>query len=72
VFEGTYVRILLHRGRDTTTGDDNAGDGLSVVRSVARAVWDADLDGRQIRIEAADAQARDALRRWSLLSGQID
>jgi len=56
----------------SATGDDNAGDGLSVVRSVARAVWDADLDGRQIRIEAADAQARDALRRWSLLSGQID
>jgi glycerol-1-phosphatase len=48
-------------------GDD--GDGLSVVRAVASAVWSAPLDGRPARIEAADDRARDALQRWSLLHG---
>jgi glycerol-1-phosphatase len=42
------------------------GDGLSVVRAVAAAVWGANTDGRPLRIEAADDRARDALRRWSL------
>jgi glycerol-1-phosphatase len=41
------------------------GDGLSIVRAVASAVWAA--DGRPSRIEAADDRARDALRRWSLV-----
>jgi glycerol 3-phosphatase-2 len=41
------------------------GDGLSIVRAVASAVWRA--DGRPLRIEAADDRARDALRRWSLV-----
>ncbi|OBI15121.1 HAD family hydrolase [Mycobacterium sp. E2327] len=39
------------------------GDGLSVVRAVAHAVWGA---AAPVRIEAADARARDALQRWSL------
>ncbi|WP_416349056.1 HAD-IIA family hydrolase [Mycobacterium xenopi] len=56
----------------STNGDDNAGDGLSVVRAVAWAVWDAQLDAAHIRIQAADEQARNALKRWSLLSGVID
>jgi glycerol-1-phosphatase len=46
------------------------GDGLSVVRAVASAVWsadDPDRPGRPVRIEAADERARAALRRWSLV-----
>jgi glycerol-1-phosphatase len=42
------------------------GDGLSIVRAVASAVWGA-RDAQALRIEAADDPARDALRRWSLV-----
>ncbi|ETW22787.1 HAD-IIA family hydrolase [Mycobacterium gastri] len=52
----------------SATGDP-AGDDLSVVRAVARAVWDAHLDGRPVSIGAGDEAARDALRRWSLEHG---
>lgn len=45
-------------------GEDPAGDGLSVVRAVAHAVWD--LGGQSCAIEPGDDTARDALRRWSL------
>ena len=45
------------------------GDGLSIVRAVAGAVWGAWDDGRPVRIEAADDRARDALQRWSLVRG---
>lgn len=52
--------------------DDRAGgqadDGLSVVRAVAHAVWQAGTGGRCCDIEAADDTARAALQRWSLLS----
>jgi glycerol-1-phosphatase len=41
------------------------GDGLAFVRAVASAVWGARAAGR-VRIEAADAPAREALQRWSL------
>jgi glycerol-1-phosphatase len=44
------------------------GDGLSIVRAVAAAVWGAP-DAQALRIEAADDRARDALRRWSLVHG---
>jgi glycerol-1-phosphatase len=44
------------------------GDGLSIVRAVAAAVWGA-RDARAVRIEAADDRARDALQRWSLVRG---
>lgn len=47
----------------------DGGDGLSVVRAVAGAVWDLGFDDRPPRIEAADDRARDALRRWSLVHG---
>ncbi len=43
------------------------GDGLSIVRAVASAVWGAGSAGSALRIEAADDWARDALRRWSLV-----
>ncbi|OBG60774.1 MULTISPECIES: HAD-IIA family hydrolase [unclassified Mycobacterium] len=45
------------------------GDGLSIVRAVASAVWDARPDGRPVDIRAADDNARAALRRWSLVRG---
>ncbi|MFZ1176538.1 MAG: HAD-IIA family hydrolase [Mycobacterium sp.] len=52
----------------TVSGDGaDDGDGLSIVRAVACAVWGAELDGRPVHIEAADDRARDALQRWSLV-----
>ncbi|MGH3958751.1 HAD-IIA family hydrolase [Mycobacterium sp.] len=47
--------------------DHQEGDGLSVVRAVANAVWAADFDGADVQIQAGDDTARDALQRWSLL-----
>jgi glycerol 3-phosphatase-2 len=47
--------------------EDREGDGLSIVRAVAAAVWDSDSDGQPPRIEAGDERARDALQRWSLV-----
>jgi len=50
-------------------GTDN-GDGLSIVRAVASAVWGAqgsDFPGQPAHIRATDDRARDALERWSLL-----
>ena len=50
-------------------GTDN-GDGLSIVRAVASAVWGAqgsDFQGQPAHIQATDDRARDALERWSLL-----
>ena len=44
----------------------DAGDGLSIVRAVASAIWGLQ-EGQQVRIEAADDRARDALQRWSLV-----
>jgi glycerol-1-phosphatase len=41
------------------------GDGLAFVRAVASAVWSARA-AQPVRIEAADAPAREALQRWSL------
>jgi glycerol-1-phosphatase len=60
-------------GEDAVTvsangSDDGDGDGLSIVRAVASAVWGAGLDGAA-RIQAADDRARDALERWSLVHG---
>jgi len=54
----------------TAKDDEQDGDGLSVVRAVASAVWQGDFDGRTVRIEAGDEAARAALKRWSLV--QID
>jgi HAD superfamily hydrolase (TIGR01450 family) len=44
------------------------GDGLSVVRALARAVWDANLDAHSLTVEPGDDTAREALQRWSLLA----
>ncbi|WP_234806594.1 HAD-IIA family hydrolase [Mycolicibacter nonchromogenicus] len=43
------------------------GDGLSVVRALASAVWDAELAGRSFTVAAADDTADAALQQWSLL-----
>jgi hypothetical protein len=53
--------ITVSSGRDEETGD-----GLSVVRAIASAVWEAHLDDRPLRIKAGDDTAQDALQRWSL------
>ena len=54
----------------TVRGDGpDDGDGLSIVRAVASAVWGARSDGRPTSIEAADDRARAALQRWSLVRG---
>jgi glycerol 3-phosphatase-2 len=50
----------------SSAGNDDAGDGLSVVRAVANAVWSGGLDGAAVIIKAADDTARTALQRWSL------
>jgi glycerol 3-phosphatase-2 len=46
--------------------DEDHGDGLSIVRAVAHAVWSSQLDGATVDVEAGDDTARDALQRWSL------
>jgi len=50
----------------SSAADDDAGDGLSIVRAVANAVWSSGLDGPTVTIKAGDDTARDALQRWSL------
>lgn len=47
--------------------DDDAGDGLSVVRAVASAIWEGGFDGRPVTIDAGDDTAQDALQRWFLV-----
>ncbi|WAJ42465.1 HAD-IIA family hydrolase [Mycobacterium sp. Aquia_216] len=60
-------------GAVTVSGEgapQDDGDGLSIVRAVASAVWGAecsDFQGQPARIRAADDRARDALERWSLV-----
>ena len=49
----------------TATGHDPGGDGLSVVRATARAVWDA---SGELEVRAGDDTARAALQHWSLLA----
>ncbi|OBI77791.1 HAD-IIA family hydrolase [Mycobacterium sp. E740] len=49
-----------------STGRD-PGDPLSVVRAIADAVWNADLDGVLLTMSAGDDTAQQALQRWSLL-----
>lgn len=53
------------------TGADPGADGLSVVRTLARAVWDAD-GGVRPTIRAGDTTAHAALDGWALLSDPID
>jgi HAD superfamily hydrolase (TIGR01450 family) len=66
---GDGVVTVGGNGAFEESGD---GDGLSIVRAVASAVWGAqgsDFQGRPARIRAADDRARDALERWSLVHG---
>jgi glycerol 3-phosphatase-2 len=49
-----------------STAADDEGDGLSIVRAVAYAVWSSHRDGQNVAVEAGDDIARDALQRWSL------
>jgi HAD superfamily hydrolase (TIGR01450 family) len=51
----------------STGGDDEASDGLSIVRAVANAIWVSKCDPRAVTIEGGDETARDALQRWSLV-----
>jgi glycerol-1-phosphatase len=69
-------RVDVDENAVTVSGNGaDDGDGLSIVRAVASAVWGAqypdhsDFQGRPARIEAADDRARDALQRWSLVHG---
>ena len=45
---------------------DDDGDGLSIVRAVAHAVWSRDLEGHTVAVKAGDDTANDALQRWCL------
>ncbi|BBX44685.1 HAD-IIA family hydrolase [Mycobacterium cookii] len=47
-------------------GEHRNGDGLSIVRAVADALWSGQFNGRSVAVEAGDDTARDALQRWSL------
>ena len=49
--------------------DADDGDGLSIVRAVAAAVWGVPFGGQPMLIRAGDDRARDALERWSLVHG---
>lgn len=51
----------------TATGQHAGADGLSVVRAVARAVWDAAASEGRFAVQAGDDVARAELNRWSLL-----
>jgi glycerol-1-phosphatase len=58
--DGMSLRVSAGR-------DDSTGDGLSVVRAVANAIWADRSAVRPVTIEAGDNIAYDALERWSLL-----
>lgn len=70
VAEQSAWRVRAGDGAITVTavGEEPHGDGLSVVRATARAVWDLARDGRRVAIHAGDDTARAALQRWSLLT----
>jgi glycerol-1-phosphatase len=70
------LRIAAHPAWQVEIGTDSVTvrstgvdpqDPLTVVRATASAVWNAELNGGPVRIEAADDIAREALARWSLL-----
>jgi HAD superfamily hydrolase (TIGR01450 family) len=64
---GWHVDVTDKAVTVSANGADE-GDGLSVVRAVASAMWQAE-DPQPLRIEGADDRARDALQRWSLVCG---
>lgn len=59
------------QGSTVTVGaaqpDTDDGDGLSIVRALAAAVWDGELAGRPFTVDSADDTAGEAMQRWSLL-----
>ncbi|MBS4729678.1 HAD hydrolase-like protein [Mycobacterium sp. SM1] len=61
-------RVWLRDGLAVVSanGDERAGDGLSIVRAVASAIWRAGCAER-LTITPGDDRARDALQHWSLL-----
>ncbi|OSC36676.1 HAD-IIA family hydrolase [Mycobacterium decipiens] len=64
---GGAVTVRANGDIDDLESED---DGLSIVRAVASALWDAqcpDFRGRSLCIKAGDERARDALQRWSLM-----
>jgi glycerol 3-phosphatase-2 len=65
---GWRVDIVGDTVTVTSTGHDPGGDGLSVIRAMADAVWKADVAPGSPTVSAADAAAHDALVRWSLLT----
>ncbi|MGB8389632.1 HAD hydrolase-like protein [Mycobacterium sp.] len=61
-------RVEVGEKAITVRGDGaDDGDGLSIVRAVASAVWGARFDARPVRVEAVDERARAALQRWALV-----
>jgi glycerol 3-phosphatase-2 len=59
---------VTNEGASVTVGTaaDDDGDGLSIVRAVAHAVWSRSDDEPPVTVEAADDTAHKALQRWSL------
>lgn len=70
ITEQSGWRVDVHGGAVTvnSAGAPAAEDDLSVVRAVARAVWDRDVDPLTVAVLAGDEVARGALQRWSLLT----
>lgn len=64
---GWHVELGDESVTVSTCGDDDCGDGLSIVRAVASAVWDADFGERTVAVAAGDDIARAALQRCDLL-----
>lgn len=60
-------RMTVH-----ATGERGADDGLSVVRAVAAAAWDAGLGADEFSIAAGDSIAAEALEAWSLRSEEAE
>lgn len=51
----------------TATGQDAGADDLSIVRAVARSIWDAPAGEAPFTVQAGDDVALAELQRWSLL-----
>lgn len=58
--------IDIDGGSVTVATAGSGGSGLALVRSLARAVWDAGLGAGQFSFRAGDDAAALALRRWAL------
>lgn len=61
------IEVDGDRVRVTAADKQQADDGLSVVRALAAAVWDAGLAGTRFTVDPADDTAAEALERWSLM-----